>query len=254
MRTLKTTLIIVLALLAVPCISQEDSKSQAFWVHEDVVKPSMISEYETVCKELTDAMKTHNIQEMNSIVANLSDNRYLWVGPIENMAQLDKPLFATLAEKMGADKMGGLFDRMDKCYDIEQNYIIHLDKELSYMPGGITQTPEGQDYRKFHYFHYTPGNRAIVKKKVEDIKNLFTNKGSKLDYRVYRSGFGTRGEFYMVAIAAKDAADYANKISANNELMGEEWLKTYTDFTSTLEKYEAFEGNMRPDMAYAPGE
>ncbi|WP_425237562.1 hypothetical protein [Ulvibacterium sp.] len=254
MRTLKTTLIIVLALVAAPCTSQENDKSQAFWVHEDVVKPSMVSEYETVCKELTDNMKKHNIQEMNSIVANLADNRYLWVGPIENMAQLDKPLFATLAEKMGAEKMGALFDRMDKCYDIEQNYIIHLDKDLSYMPGGITQTPEGQDYRKFHYFHYAPGNRAIVKKKVEAIKNLFTSKGSKLDYRVYRSGFGTRGEFYMVAIAAKDAADYANKISANNELMGEEWLKTYTDFTSTLEKYEAFEGNMRPDMAYTPGE
>jgi uncharacterized protein with GYD domain len=252
MRTLKTTLIIVLALLAVPCISQDDSKSQAFWIHEDVVKPSMVSEYEAVCKELTDNMKKHNIQEMNSIVTNITDNRYLWVGPIENMAQLDKPLFATLAEKMGADKMGALFNRMDKCYDIEQNYVLHLDNELSYMPGGITQTPEGQDYRKFHYYHYTPGNRATVKEKVEAIKDLFESKGSKLNYRVYRSGFGTRGEFYMVAIAAKDASDYANKIAANNELMGEEWLNTYTDFTSSLEKYEAFEGRMRPDMAYSP--
>ncbi|WP_422079585.1 hypothetical protein [Ulvibacterium sp.] len=252
MRTLKTTTIIAFALLVMPCMSQDKSKSQAFWVHEDVVKPSMVSEYETVCKELTDNMKKHSIQEMNSIVANTTDNRYLWVGPIENMAQLDKPLFATLAEKMGADKMGALFDRMDKCYDIEQNYIIHLDEELSYMPGGITQTPEGEDYRKFHYFHYTPGNRAIVKKKVQAIKDLFQSKGSQLEYRVYRSGFGTRGEFYMVAIAAKDAADYSNKIAQNNEMLGEVWLKTYTDFMSSLEKYEAFEGRMRPDMAYAP--
>ena len=233
-------------------LNAQNGSSQAYWVHEDVVKPSMIGQYESICKELTDNMKKYNIQEFNVIVSNTADNRYLWVSPISGMADIEKPLFKTLSEKMGAEKMDDLFNRMDKCYDIEHNYIIHLDKELSYMPSGITQTPEGQDYRKFHYYHYTPSNRAEVKKKVEAIKTLFENKGSKLEYRVYRSGFGTRGAFYMVAIAAKDAADYSGKIAANNESMGEEWQKTYTDFFSSLKKYEAFEGGMRPDMGYAP--
>lgn len=252
MRTLKTTTIIAFALLIMPCMSQEKSKSRAFWVHEDVVKPSMITEYETVCKELTDNMKKHNIQELSVIVTNTADNRYLWVNPITGMADIEKPVFKTLSEKMGAEQMEALFDRMDKCYDIEQNYIIHLDEELSYMPGGMTQTPEGQDYRKFHYFHYTPGNRAVVKEKIQAIRDLFESKGSKLEYRVYRSGFGTRGEFYMVAVAAENAADYANKIAQNNEMMGEEWSQTYNNFIASLEKYEAFEGRMRPDMAYSP--
>jgi hypothetical protein len=63
------------------------------------------------------------------------------------MADIDKPLFETLAEKMGADNLNDLSTRMDKCYEIEHNYMLELDKELSYMPGGITQTPEGEDYR-----------------------------------------------------------------------------------------------------------
>lgn len=255
MRTLKTTVLITMALLIMSNLSiAQESKSQAYWVHEDVVKPSMVREYETICKELTSNLKKHNIKELNVIVTNTNDNRYLWVSPIENMAQIDKPVFGTLSEKMGPEAMGTLFDRMDKCYDIEQNYIIHLDKELSYMPSGITQTPEGQEYRKFHYYHYTPGNSAAVKTKVQAIKSLFETKGSKLDYRVYRSGFGTRGAFYMVAIAAKDAIDYATKIVENNELMGEDWQNTYSEFLGTLEKYEAFEGRMRPDMAYSPSE
>jgi len=252
MRTQKISLLIALLLAPLCFQAQESKKSQAYWVHEDVVKPSMVAEYESICKELTDNLKKHDIQEMNSLVANTADNRYLWVGPIENMAQLDKPLFENLAAKMGADEMASIFDRMDKCYNIEQNYIIVMDNELSYMPGGITQTPEGQDYRKFHYYYYTPGNRAAVKERVQAIKNLFESKGSKLHYRVYRSGFGTRGEFYMVAVAAKDAADYANKIAENNESMGEEWLNTYNSFMSTLDKYEVFEGVMRPDLAYSP--
>lgn len=253
MKTLKIKLLLLLLfIIPIGAIQAQEDNSQAFWVHEDVVKPSMVSEYEAVCKDLTSNMKKYNIQEMNVIVTNTTDNRYLWVSPIENMSDIDKPIFKTLAEKMGAEQMGALFDKMDKCYDIEHNYVIHLDENLSYMPGGITQTPEGQNYRKFHYFHYTPGNRAIVKKKVQAIKDLFESKGSKLNYRTYSSGFGTRGAFYMVAIAAKDAADYASKIAENNESMGEDWLNTYNDFMRSLEKYESFEGGMRPDMAYSP--
>ncbi|NNE76965.1 MAG: hypothetical protein HKN31_07815 [Pricia sp.] len=253
MRTLKINLLITLLLLPFAFLQAQDtSKSQMYWVHEDVVKPAMVSEYETICKDLTSNLKKHNIQEMNAIVANISDNRYLWVSPIASMSDINYTAFNTLSEKMGADKMNALFDKMDKCYDIEQNYIIHLDKELSYMPDGITQTPEGEEYRKFHYYHYIPGNSAVVNEKITAIRNLFEQKDSKLNYRVYRSGFGTRGAFYMVAVAAKDAVDYANKIAANNELMGEEWQNTYANFMGSLEKYEAFVGRMRPDMGYSP--
>lgn len=253
MRTLKTVLCITLALMSAPCsIFAQDTKSQAYWIHEDVVKPSMVKEYEGICQELIANMKKHNIQEVNMITTNLVGDRYLYVGPIANMAQLDKPIFATLAEKMGGNAMGDLFNRMDKCYDTEQDYVLYLDKELSYMPTGITQTPVGMNYRKFHYYQYATGNRDVVKEKIKTIRNLFQKKGSKLEYRVYRSGFGVRGEYYMVAIAAQDAVDYATKIAANNELMGEEWATAYSDLLGSLLQYEAVEGQMRPDMAYSP--
>ncbi|MGB5822321.1 MAG: hypothetical protein WBG90_22755 [Saonia sp.] len=256
MKTLKMTLLTTYTLIFMLCFAQaqEESKTQAYWIHEDVVKPAMVAEYEAVCKELTENMKKHNIQEVNSLVANTVDSRYLWIGPIENMAQLDKPLFATLAEKMGAEEMGTLFNRMDKCYDIEQNYIIHLDKELSYMPGGITIAPEGQDYRKFHYLHFAPEDRAMIKEKMKAIKDMFQEKGSKVHYRVYKNGFGTRGEFYMVAVAAKDAVDYAQKATENDVLLGEDGNQRMGDLFSKLLKYEEFIGRMRPDMAYSPAQ
>lgn len=253
MRTLKTSILIALTLFIMPYLTKaQEDKTQSYWVHEDVVKPAMLAEYETTCKELTSNMKKHNIQELNVIVTQTTDNRYLWVSPISAFADIDRPVFKTLSEKMGADNMNALFDRMNKAYDIEHDYVIRMDKELSYMPEGITQTPEGQDYRKFHYFHYTPANANEVKKKALAIRNLFESKGSKVHYRTYHSGFGTRGAFYMVAIAAKDAADYANKIAENNTLLGEEWQKTYGDFIGTLIKYEPIEGQMRPDMGYSP--
>ncbi len=253
MRTQKFKLLIaILLILPLSLITAQEKTSQAFWVHEDVVKPNMVGEYESVVKELVDNMKKHSIQEVNMITANLVDSRYLYVGPIENMAQLDKPSFATLSEKMGKDNMSALFNRMDKCYDIEQDYVIYLDKDLSYMPTGITQTPEGQDYRKFHYLHFTPGNRAMVKEKMKAIKNMFAEKGSKEYYRVYKSGFGTRGEFYMVAVAAKDPIHYETQSQENQALLGEDGNKTMGDLMGNLLKYEVFEGHMRPEMGYSP--
>lgn len=252
MKTLKHTLILCAMILLVPWAgnAQDTTKNQLFWVHEDVVKPSMIAEYEAVCKELIGHLKTHNIQEANYIVTNTADNRYLYVGPIDSMADLDNHIFTALAEKMGKENMNALFSRMDKCYDVEQDYVITLDKDLSYQPGGINQTPEGENFRKFHYLYVAPGNRANVKEKMKAVKEMFASKGSKVYYRVYRSGFGTRGEYYMVAVAAKDELDYAQKAMANDVLLGEDGKKTMWDLFSNLLKYEEFEGQMRPDMAY----
>ncbi|MBT8186340.1 MAG: hypothetical protein KJO73_01485 [Croceitalea sp.] len=253
MKTINSKFLLALAaMLMSSAIFARQSATQGFWVHEDVVKPSKVADYEAICKELTDNMKKHNIQDMHAIVASTADMRYLWISPIENMATIDKPIFKTLSEKMGADKMSDLFNRMNKCYDVEHDYVIHLNKDLSYQPTGIDQTPEGQEYRKFHYFHYTPGNKDVVSAKVKEIRDMYVSKGSNLHYRVYENGFGTRGAFYMVAIAAQDEADYAAKIAANNAMMGDAWAKLYGEFRATLSKYESFEGQMRPDMAYVP--
>lgn len=253
MRTLRTKLVLVaMSLFICGGLFAQEKKSKMYWVHEDVVKPSMVASYETVCKDLTSNLRKHNIQEFNVIVTNTVDNRYLWVNPIASMADINYTAFNKLSKKMGAEAMSALFDKMDKSYDTEHNYVIHLDEELSYMPEGITQTPEGQDFRKFHYFHYTPANHDTVREKAMAIKNLFESKGSKVHYRTYKSGFGTRGAFYMVAIAATDAVDYASKIAENNKLLGEEWQKIYSNFHASLLEYELIEGQMRPDMAYSP--
>ncbi|MGB3151757.1 MAG: hypothetical protein WBB27_13950 [Maribacter sp.] len=252
MRKLRTKfLLVIFALGTITTLSAQEKKSKSFWVHEDVVKPAMVSSYETVCKDLTSNLKKHNIKGVSTIVTNTTDHRYLWVSPIESMADINYTAFNTLSEKMDPGAMSTLFDEMDKSYDTEHDYVISLDEELSYMPGGITQTPEGQDYRKFHYFHYTPANRNMVREKAMAIKNLFERNNSKVHYRLYKSGFGTRGAFYMVAIAAIDPIDYATKIAENNKLLGQQWEKTWIDFQSELLEYEIIEGQMRPDMAYS---
>ena len=229
----------------------QDSNTQAYWVHEDVVKPSMSTEYEKVCKELTGALSEHGI-DFPTIVTQTMDNRYLWVTPISEMSDIqNNTTFNDLSEKMGADAMGALFDRMDKCYEIEQDYVIHMRKDLSYMPGGITQTPEGKNYRKFYYLHYNPSDREALNDHLKAVKDLFESKGSKVHYRVYQSGFGTRGAFFMVAVASSSAGEDAQMGDENRQLFGEDGKVVMDKLFGMLRKYEEFSGYMRPDMLAA---
>ncbi len=160
-------------------------------------------------------------------------------------------LLENAAKKEGKEAVSALFDRMDKCYDTELDYILRLDNELTYMPEGFNQTPEGENYRKNHFLYVSPGNRAIVKEKIKAVKDFNVKQGSKVSYRVYRSGFGTDGEYYMVAIAAKDAEHYAKRSNENREILGDERKKVMGELWSNLLKYEVMEGWIRPDLAYS---
>lgn len=251
MKTLRKTCLLVL-LCGLPAISMQAqaSQQQAYRIHEDVVKPSKVAEYETICRSLIAALKEHRIPGEQWIASSTTDNRYLYIGAIDQMASLDRARFVGLAEKMGQEAMRDLFNRMDACYDIEHDYILYLDENLTYMPKGITQTPEGMDYRMYHYLHVSPANSALVREKMQAVKALFMEKGSEVAYRVYRSGFGTRGEFYLVAVAARDAEHYAASSKANDQLLGDAGAKVFGELFGSLLKYEVIAGRMRPEFYY----
>lgn len=232
--------------------AQEDSKYVTYWVHEDHVKPSMVNEYEKISKELVSQLKNYDVQDESWISAQTEDFRYLFIGKMDKMADLDRQMFATLAERMGAEEMGNLFQKMDKTYSKHLNYIIHLDKELSYMPDGLTQTPEGKDFRKFYYLHVNPMKIGDLSKSMKKIKDLYASKGSANHYRVYRSGFGAPNDFFMVAIADKDPLSYEQSALANRSLLGEESKPIMDEIMKHVDRMEVISGVMRPDLAYIP--
>lgn len=233
----------------------QDDRYMMYLIHEDHVSPSMLTQYEQTTKELVDNAKKYNVPGTRWITAQTSDFRYLYVVPISKMGDLDDNSFwTTLRGKMGAEKFDDMFSRMDKCYDVHTNYILRLDKELSYMPGGLTQTPEGKNYRRFFYVHTTPGNESKLEASMKNVKELFQKKGSKMEYRVYRSGFGSGGTYFMVAIAAKDGTDYETMDAANNQLLGTDARDVFGNMMQYVSRFEEVSGMMRPDLAYAPKE
>lgn len=253
MKTLKNNLLIALLLISPLFVQAQVEKNiQAYWVHEDKVKPSMIKEYEQVAKDLVASCKEHDVQEASWLTVSQNDNTYLYVSPIDKFADLDKNAFAALGEKMGNDALSKLFSRFNPCYDAHGDYIIYLHKNLSYMPNGIDQNPEGKYYRKFYYNYVTPENDKKFAENLKKIKELFTEKNSKMEYRIYKSGFGIMGTYYMVAIAAASGMEF-EKISSEN------WEAIKDDFGPLLDQMNKYtlsvedkSGWMRSDLGYTP--
>jgi hypothetical protein len=116
------------------CFTQFGENMQAFSVHEDQVKPDKVQHYESAMKAVKDELAKHGIAEAVWLTAASTDFRYIHLAPISSMADLDKTLFAALNEKIGESAAEKLWGQFDECYDSHGNYVLLLDKELSYMP------------------------------------------------------------------------------------------------------------------------
>ena len=250
MKTSK--MIVTLICMAVPivCLAQFGDNMQAFHVHEDRVKPDKVQAYESIAKELISELTKQGISEPGWLTTNTTDFRYLHLIPISSMADLDKSPFDALNQKIGEAEAEKLWGQFDECYDSHGNYVLLLDKELSYMPAGWDISTPGEDYRRFDFFYVKPENLKASEAIGASIKDLFASKNSQFAYRVYRSGFGAMGPYILVVSSAKSAVDHGRKIEENRALIGKEFLDLYNKLLSYCWKFEQVHGSIRPDLSY----
>lgn len=252
MRTIKKQLTLLFCGLLLICITTATAQNaQTYWFHVDYVYPSKIASYEAVAKNLVDLAK-ENQEERGWAAFAADDYRYFSIAPIAGMEDLGKNPFPKIAEKLGDEKFGELFREFDEYYDKHSDFLLSLSNTLSYMPDGMTIMPEGKNYRRNTLYYFKPKDRAKVIETAKAFKELYTNKGSKMHYRVYLSGFGTPESYLMVAIAAENLEDYAKMAAENSALLGDEGKKLFTQLQSLLMKLEQMSGNMRPDLSYSP--
>lgn len=252
MRFTKKTLIVLFLFCLSTSLWSQEGKNQAFWIHEDQVKPSMMGEYEKVSKDLVEACKTNNVQNIQWTVASMNDGTFLSITPIENLADIQNMNFDDLKENLGDDAFNKIFENFNKCYDKHGDYVTILVPSLSYMPEGLATSTPGKDYRVWHRMDVTPANMQKVQDKMKELKTLFASKNSQMFYRIYRSGFGNVGDSYVAVISAKDAMDYDQMSEENDELMGEEGQKLFNEMFQYVDAYQVKRGGMRPDLAYQP--
>lgn len=235
-------------LVNISLIAQND-RYQLFVVHEDHVNEDMKDKHHEADKAIVKAVKDHKMTNMDWITFVGDDNRVMYLSPIKSMAELDKNPFQELGKKMGEDAMEELFSKYDGTYSKHGDYILRLDNDLSYMPDGMTTTPENEDYRVLTFYEIPPGKEDKAEELARSVKKMYSEMGSKLHYRLYKSGFGNMGNYYMVAVAAKSPEDMERKNKENMDLIGDKGKAMFDEIENNFSEKEVT-GYIRRELSY----
>lgn len=251
MKSIKTIYSAVLmALLLSISVQAQSDRYQMYVVHEDQVKEGMMEKHHESDKTLIKAAKDNNLKNMSWITFVAEDNRVMYLTPIANMAELDKNPFDELEDKMGEEAYNNIFESYTDTYTKHGDYILRLDKELSYMPNGITQTPEGENYRELTYYYIPPGMAEKAEELAKSVKKMYQEKNSKIHYRLYKSGFGNMGYYYMVAVAAESPEEMEKKRNENDDLLGDEGKALFDEIENTGTEMKTVTGYIMPELSY----
>lgn len=229
----------------------QENQNQAYWIHEDRVKPGYIEEYENHSKNLVKMAKDNDFQEMGWSVAQMDDGTFLSVTPVDDFAHLQGLSFASLQEKVGEDNFSDFMNGFNKYYDEHGDYIVVLDRSLSYLPAE-QQDLTGKDFRKWHFMQVPADKVSEMRQKLIELKDVHAKNNSKMHYSLYRTGFGQMGNHFVAVIPATNAEEYARLSAENGEILGDEGKKKFQEMLDLVSDYRNISGRMRPDLAYMP--
>ncbi len=248
-------LLVFIAYTAVPVLSQENQMGQLFAIHEDVVIPAKVHKYEKAAKGLASALEEHQIKTMFYNTANTSDFTYIYVTPVNRLADIDvmDAAFGELMEKMGEKAFEKTMDQFTDCYDSHRNYMIRLRSDLSYNPEYGYNPEDGMNYRKWEFFHAYPGKEGQMRTVLEKWKALYTKHSIQGGYRIYQGEMGTDMPLIVVVESAKDAVDFATKRQQVIDKLGQEGEDLWNETIALTRKLEFKTGMMRPDLSYTSG-
>jgi len=220
-----------------------------FWVHQDNVHFNKMNDFEDVAKRLISHCKTHKIDAQWTAIAD-NNSTYYFVTPISGMADLDKDPFALLNEKVGNDEMSKLWNDFSPCYDSHRDYIVNHIPALSYQPKVMTS--DIKNYREYHFVYFTPENQGKMWEAFQNVKKLYESKNSNVGYDVYRSGFGSDRDYFMVSISGNNPLAIAQAGVANQDVLGKEREDIMYNMIILATDYEKKEANIRPELSYWP--
>lgn len=251
MKILKKGIVILsIALFAFNFSNAQDEQPTMFVVHTDNVKFEMMPKYEELALKFKQSCEENDMKDMSWTTISVEDGRYVYVSPIKNMADLDTNPMQGLAQKMGKEKMGKMFDDMDECYDSHSDAIIHYVPKLSFIPKGYST--KDKNHREYHFLYYAPKNEKEMRVALGKVKNMYETKDSMAGYEVYKSGFGSDENYFMVAIAGTDGLEIEKGGKENKKLLGNEQEAALWEVIKLATKYDKVEATIRPELSYYP--
>jgi len=229
---------------------EEQKKYQPYVVFEDVVKPSLVMQYEEATKEFMALFAEHQYPyPMN--VYSTEDFHYYIVTPINSFSELDSMYgeFNKVAEKAG-EKWEAVWDKFAGTYHYDRGQLIIYSSKLSYVPENPRLADGEGNFLYWGFANPELGKESELSEILKEYVALYKGKNITDGWNTFNGSFGTEQPGKLWVMRGKDPADFWNQAKINNELVGAEGDVLWEKLLKTLRKFEYKTGWFRPDLSY----
>lgn len=246
---------VAFSLAATPAFSQPAQPAPYLVVHQEVAKPSMVAQYEAASKEFVAMVKAHKDKMPHfSFTCLMSpDFTYTYVVSMPNIGTMDaiNAEFGALAQAAGAAFMD-VNRRSGAATEYVKESIVQLAPELSYRPTQPRLKPEEVRYVHYDFYYVMPGHEPEADALAADYAKLFKSKNVANGYNLYRTVMGPEMPLLVVAIGAKDAADFHAENAKTQASLGAEGQALAARAMALTRRFEQRAAIPRPDLSLVP--
>lgn len=230
---------------------EEPPKIKALSVGDELVKPSMVSEYEAAIKEYM-ALCAESEYKYPIYAYSTRDFHYYYVTPIEfKYSELDSiRKYGKKNYSANPEKWDAVWEKFEGTYEYYIPKLIVQNEELSYKPENPRLNSEERMFYYWMFCYVLPTKTSEFKDVLKKWKELYKNKNISDGFNVYWGAMGVEQPLYIVIMSGKDNADFWNQASLRRETLGEEAKQLWKEGGKLLRKYETKEGWYRPDLSY----
>ncbi len=227
-------------------------KDQLFYVHEELVPVNMIAQYEKTTKDFIQLFRDKKLDVPAIYASQTNDNRYDYLIPISNYADIDKigKAFGDFDKNAAGDSYQQLMKENNDAIDFTHDFVIRRSTALSYESKDTSMKMSNMKFIHWGYYTVKSGKMKDVRDLGKKFKDLYIQKGISTPYDVWFVDMGANNNLVVVTTAAKSAAEFYENSQTNNETLGKDSEDLWNQMMPLLTKYEEKNGMIRSDLNY----
>jgi hypothetical protein len=230
-------------------LQAQEPDAQLYFVRQVKVKPAKVNEYFEGAKELMAQLKEHNYPySINGF--NCNDFTVVYTVALKDLADL-QTLGDSMNETMAkiAPEIGQKIQKlMGEAVEYQEDGLIVLRPDLSYMPENPRLKPEEINYQNWTFTYILPGKELALEEIAKKYKALYQAKNIPDGFMLYQVIMGKQQPMYIMSQSAKNPGDYFS--TDHSEALGEEAAAMQGKLWSVIRKIEYVQAWIARDLTY----
>ncbi|MFB0519236.1 MAG: hypothetical protein ACETWC_08150 [Acidobacteriota bacterium] len=256
----KTFFALMIGLLAVLCAQSMLAQGRGqepplFIVEEDVVKPSMVGQFEEHVREGIAQFARYKFPYPQDVYC-IDGYHYFFSYPVKNFEDIGNFYKAAgeYRQKMGEEQWKSRVKSAAGTLEYYQSTLFYYVRELSYSPVNPHPDPGQRNFVYWTYLYVEFGKEKEFEEILKAWVELYKSKNISRGYATYMGGIGNEMPLYVLAESAESASVFYSQDEETFKLYGEEGQALMKKTWALLRKFEIKTGSRRPDLSYMPEE